>query len=606
MAAVKRIRKSVRSSFTKQVHCISEELKKELCDNELLKTKSATLERLSIELDALDRQVLETDFNTDEEFADEWASIEEYKEKLDLIRVKLEMHFSSETRPLNIAESNASFPISSRRKLKLPKIELVKFGGDVKDWLSFWSQFQRIHTDDELEPEDKFQYLIQATISGTRAREIVDSFPPTAQNYEKAIDGLKARFGREELQIEFYVRELLGLVVKNATEKKTSRNIVQLYDKLESYLRALESIGMTSDKYSAMLFPLVESCVPEDILRIWLRSHAAVSSDKDEQNTYNFKLKQLLLFLKNEVEGEERISLAKTGFKLNASNSKTSKASNEQSIQTASDLFTSGQKVTRDESCLFCEKAHTSRDCFAASKMTLKEKQDLLKKKRSCFTCLKFGHMSKDCRSNVKCIVCSKKHWAILCPKISKNQEKRSESQGDKEPESQGTSSLSSSCSDEVLLQTVLVKLEGKDKNRVVRALFDTGSQRSYIVKDIAEEMKCQPVGKETMIHKLFGGVTTKENHSCYNIRLSNLTNNFSCEIAVLSQPEICGSVGRLKPGLWVDKLKQRGIHLTDVGERQSRIEVLIGSDLAGSFFTGKIEKLQYGKGLVAMETLFG
>ena len=41
-------------------------------------------------------------------------------------------------------------------------------------------------------------------------------------------------------------------------------NTLQLYDKLESNFRALESIGMTSDKYTAMLFPLVESCIPEE------------------------------------------------------------------------------------------------------------------------------------------------------------------------------------------------------------------------------------------------------------------------------------------------------------------------------------------------------
>jgi hypothetical protein len=87
----------------------------------------------------------------------------------------------------------------------LPKIELKTFGGDVKDWLSFWSQFSRIHEDKEMEDEDKFQYLIQATASGIRAREIVDSFPPTAENYAKAINSLKSRFGREELLIEFYV-----------------------------------------------------------------------------------------------------------------------------------------------------------------------------------------------------------------------------------------------------------------------------------------------------------------------------------------------------------------------------------------------------------------
>ncbi|GFY34712.1 histone H3.3 [Trichonephila clavipes] len=139
----------------------------------------------------------------------------------------------------------------------------MKFGDEVKEWLCFWSQFKRIHEHKYIELEDKFQYLIQCMSPGTRVKEIIDGYPPTAENYTKAIENLKARFGREELLVEYYVHELLTLVVKNATKSKLS--ITELYDKLESHLRSLESIGMISDKYSAMLFPIVESCIPEDI-----------------------------------------------------------------------------------------------------------------------------------------------------------------------------------------------------------------------------------------------------------------------------------------------------------------------------------------------------
>jgi hypothetical protein len=71
-----------------------------------------------------------------------------------------------------------------------------------------------------MKDEDKYQYLIQATTIGSRAREIVDSFPSTAKTYAKATDSLKSRFSREELLIEFYVRELLGLIIKNATQER--------------------------------------------------------------------------------------------------------------------------------------------------------------------------------------------------------------------------------------------------------------------------------------------------------------------------------------------------------------------------------------------------
>jgi len=116
----------------------------------------------------------------------------------------------------------------------------------------------------DMPDEDKFQCLIEATVKGSRAREIVDSFLPTAANCSEVTDSLKSRFERKELLIEFYVRELLGLVVKNAKSTKSGLGTPQLR-KLESYLRALESIRMTSDRYAATLCPLMESCTPAKI-----------------------------------------------------------------------------------------------------------------------------------------------------------------------------------------------------------------------------------------------------------------------------------------------------------------------------------------------------
>ncbi|GFT91965.1 hypothetical protein TNCV_124951 [Trichonephila clavipes] len=45
----------------------------------------------------------------------------------------------------------------------------------------------------------------------------------------------------------------------------------------------------TSDKYAAMLLPLVESCIPEDMLRIWLRNPFVSTAEE----SYSQKLTQL-------------------------------------------------------------------------------------------------------------------------------------------------------------------------------------------------------------------------------------------------------------------------------------------------------------------------
>ncbi|GFS51891.1 integrase catalytic domain-containing protein [Trichonephila clavipes] len=85
------------------------------------------------------------------------------------------------------------------------------------------------------------------------------------------------RFGQEDVLIQVFIRELLKLVLQNAEVNKV--NLSSLYDKIEAQLRALESLGVTKEKYAAMLFPLVESCLPAEILRAWER-YVGYSSDE--------------------------------------------------------------------------------------------------------------------------------------------------------------------------------------------------------------------------------------------------------------------------------------------------------------------------------------
>lgn len=92
------------------------------------------------------------------------------------------------------------------RTSKLPKIQLPKFNGEFKDWLQFWSLFKNIHEDPTISRENKFHYLIQSMVKDIRASDMVNSFPPTAANYDKVITYLKNQFGRENLLVKVYIQ----------------------------------------------------------------------------------------------------------------------------------------------------------------------------------------------------------------------------------------------------------------------------------------------------------------------------------------------------------------------------------------------------------------
>jgi len=84
-----------------------------------------------------------------------------------------------------------------------------------------------------------------------------------------------------------------------------------VYDSLGSYLLALDSVGLTSDRYAAILFPFVETCIPEFLLSAWLRNNGVLLRDEDGSSIFEDKIQDRLSFLLSEVEGEERSSSIK-------------------------------------------------------------------------------------------------------------------------------------------------------------------------------------------------------------------------------------------------------------------------------------------------------
>ncbi|GFY25678.1 uncharacterized protein TNCV_2487981 [Trichonephila clavipes] len=127
----------------------------------------------------------------------------------------------------------------------------------------------------------------------------MESFPPTSANCAKAVDSLKARFGRNDLLVEVNGWELLKFVI--SVHKNEKFSMAYLYDKLESHMRALETLGVTTDKCASILYLMVESCFSEDFLKAWNR-HSTSSASVDAKE----RLSNLMQFIKAEVEGEEQ------------------------------------------------------------------------------------------------------------------------------------------------------------------------------------------------------------------------------------------------------------------------------------------------------------
>lgn len=83
-------------------------------------------------------------------------------------RIKIDLFQSSFMK--NQKQNGGQEPKSPKTKLRLPKLQIAKFSGNLKEWLPFCSQFRKIHEDDSMDSECKFVYLLQSIEPGTETR----------------------------------------------------------------------------------------------------------------------------------------------------------------------------------------------------------------------------------------------------------------------------------------------------------------------------------------------------------------------------------------------------------------------------------------------------
>lgn len=605
MEAAKKQRKILRASFTKALNAftakmdVEEAREEKMVAFQFLETKMAELDAVHSTYNQL---LFQSDAN-DDTIMKELELDDLYK--TNFITAKMKMVNLTPTTSVEVPRTVSS----AVNTAKLSKLELPKFSGMIKEWLPFWNQFKKIHDDPAISNEDKFQYLHQAMLPDSRAKEIVQSFPPTGENYVKAIASLKNRFGRDDIIVEFYVRELLGLVLQNAVRGTKKASLASVYDKLECYIRALETLGVTTDRCAAMLYPFVESSLPEEVLRAWQRS-GRERPEANEGREITDRLSNLLKFLQREVENEERIDLALTGFGLPAEQEKAKKQKNKieasKEAPSASVLLVS--RDPKPAECIFCKSSHESQGCENARKLTLDERKEIVKKEKACFNCLKRGHVSQKCKVKLRCDWCSRRHVLLMCPGIVRKENVPPNKPDNKDPAKAAEEhSLATLCEmRDVYLQTLRVKLYSQTREKIVRAVIDTASQRSYIRTDVARELGYVSLGKQEISHSLFGGVKSeREAHNVFLIRLKNLDDSYACNFSVMDQETICSTIQSIRKDRWVDELRDGNIHLTDIEASSSSIDILIGADVAGKLITGRKYDLQNGL-TVVFETRLG
>ena len=187
------------------------------------------------------------------------------------------------------------------------------------------------------------------------------------------------------------------------------RKLRKLYDTIEQDIRGLRSLDVEISSYRSLLISVIQGRLPRDIL-------IDIGKEMKLEHGGVWNLETLMESLKLEIETRECVQ-SKGSFKesVNSDARKPGYWKNTSVPQTSAALL-GGNSAT---DCTFCQGKHPSFDCHVAN---LQERKNILRKTGTCFLCLRRGsHISRDCKSSVKCHICNGHHHVSLCfrnPKV--------------------------------------------------------------------------------------------------------------------------------------------------------------------------------------------
>ena len=216
--------------------------------------------------------------------------------------------------------------------VRLPKLSLPHFSGNVTKWATFWDSYNSaIHQNDDLTDVDKFNYL--RSVLERTAYESISGLTLSSANYQEAIDILQKRFGNKQLIISKHMEILLN--IEAVASVQNVKGLRQLYDDVESHIRSLKSLGVAPDSYGALLSPVLLNKLPPELRLIVSRKVSDSTLDVDS----------LLRIVEEELLARER---------SHTSTQTLPRRTQDKPRPTATTLFSGSQHSTSSPTCCYC------------------------------------------------------------------------------------------------------------------------------------------------------------------------------------------------------------------------------------------------------------
>ena len=526
------------------------------------------------------------------------AGIELLKEDLKDIRTNSTMGNSNIVSPIRMRTPTVGGdePAQTRRmQVKLPKLELMKFTGDVFSWTTFWETFRdSIDQAENLSEAQKFQYLL-ASLQG-EAKNAISCLPPTASNYAEAIKILKNRYGSDStVKIVCHKTiEDLPAVPRNDTSR-----LREFYDKMESCFRSLKTLG--EDINNSIFKSLINRKLPFDVQNELYDMEAMADKEWD--------MEQFRIALGKLVKKKEILKYVTNPTKQanEATGMKAQQYENRKMFHrsTAESLAINEHKAPKYP-CVYCNESHWPSDCHKFQ--TAEERIKKLGKR--CFICLRENHLKQDCKSSKMCRFCNligKHHQSLCFKKFGSNNYKQSTKERsakekmmsiveDKNVKQNDSNQALLAAGQAVLMQTAIAKVENGKNFCKTRLFFDSGSSRTWCSEELAKTLNLKRGKKEKIQVSTFGKNPSHIESTRSKLTIDLLDGSMTIDVNIVSY--LVDSLFRVPVTIKEAEIINEYFPLADTvitKEERVPVHLLIGNDYYSELIIGKREVLKDG-----------
>ena len=288
-------------------------------------------------------------------------------------------------------------------KIRLPRIDIPKFGGNYAEFLGFWDLFKTAVDENSGYSNAQKLWYLKASLTG-EAANLIKYINTEDSNYQIAKNILEKRYSNNDRIAQDYMRLFLS---QSSISIPTAENLKQLHDTSNAVVQGLKILKMQSR--DVWLIHIVLEKLDFDTRRAWAEQCAMTGTPLSE-----IEFETLLTFLERRfgtyefAHSSPEYSNGQTDKKFQPENLLTSNS--QIPLENSSKSFVTINTGAKFK-CHFCKKGtHSAFNCRTFNHLTVSDRISLVASMDLCKNCLRPAqHKTGKCSTGICSRGCCKK-----------------------------------------------------------------------------------------------------------------------------------------------------------------------------------------------------